>query len=210
VPRAEPKFYERDFPQTTARRERRREARNRRLVWAGTALIVLSLAMLVAGVGVPYVVSGIRDGGAVVPEDKTLRLTVPAMARVDDIPVYTAAAGDLERLDAGAVHLEGTGQPWESEANVYIAGHRLGYPGTGSFLVFYDLDKLKEGDRVVLTDASGRRYVYRVFDKLVVGSSDFHVTEPVPGRNIVSLQTCTLPDYTSRLIVRAELTKVEG
>src|SRR3712207_8448225 len=42
---------------------------------------------------------------------------------------------------------EGTGFPWEQEANVYLAGHRLGYPGYPSFLAFYDIDNLKEGDR---------------------------------------------------------------
>jgi len=30
------------------------------------------------------------------------------------------------------------------------------------------------------------------------------VTRPIQGRNIVSLQTCTLPDYSRRLIVQAE------
>jgi sortase A len=35
-----------------------------------------------------------------------------------------------------------------------------------------------------------------------------HVTRPVAGRNIVTLQTCTLPDYSQRLIVQAELTSV--
>ena len=28
---------------------------------------------------------------------------------------------------------------------------------------------------------------------------------PVSGKNIVTLQTCTLPDYTNRLLVRGEL-----
>ena len=29
--------------------------------------------------------------------------------------------------------------------------------------------------------------------------------QPVKGKNMVSLQTCTLPDYSHRLIVRGEL-----
>jgi len=32
------------------------------------------------------------------------------------------------------------------------------------------------------------------------------VTDPVPGKNVLTLQTCTLPDYSQRLIVQAELT----
>jgi sortase A len=35
------------------------------------------------------------------------------------------------------------------------------------------------------------------------------VLNPVRGKNIVSLQTCTLPDYTKRVIYQAELTNVE-
>ena len=92
---------------------------------------------------------------------------------------------------------------------MYIAGHRIGYPGTKSFLVFYDLDKLEAGDEVFLTDANGTEYSYRVFDKYITEPFEYYrVTETVPGKNIVTLQTCTLPDYTQRLIVQAELTRV--
>ena len=54
-----------------------------------------------------------------------------------------------------AIHLAGTGFPWEDEANVYMAGHRLGYPRTPSFLAFFDLNKLEQGDEIYVTDANG-------------------------------------------------------
>ncbi len=142
------------------------------------------------------------------PADTTLSLTVPKLARVDDITVRTAPATDESALEAGALHVEGTGFPWESGSNVYIAGHRLGYPGTDSYLVFWDLDALQAGDEVILTDSDGTRYTYSVFTSFVVGPYDYHVTEPVPGKRIVSLQTCTLPDYSERLVVQAELVEV--
>jgi sortase A len=91
---------------------------------------------------------------------------------------------------------------------VYIAGHRMGFPGTASYLVFWDLDNLEAGDKVVLTDANGTRYNYEVFEKFIVNPDAYSVTQPVPGRSVVSLQTCTLPDYSQRLIVQAELTSV--
>jgi sortase A len=138
-----------------------------------------------------------------------LRLTVPGMGRVDGIPVRTATPEETGKLDAGAIRLNGTGLPWQREANVYIAGHRVGYAGTGSFLLFFDLDRLREGDEVLL-EGRGRRYVYRVSEKLVVGPEEERVMETVPGKNIVSLQTCTLPDYSRRLIVRAELQEIQG
>ena len=139
------------------------------------------------------------------PANRTLKLTVPGMERVRNIPVYGAPVRDEAALRNGALHVKNTGFPWEDEANVYIAGHRLGYPRTESFLVFWDLNKLKTGDRVLLRDSEGKKYVYRVFDRFVVGPNQTRVKKPVAGKNIVSLQTCTLPDYADRLIVRAEL-----
>ncbi len=131
------------------------------------------------------------------------------MARVKDLPVLSAPANDEAALAESALHVAGTGLPWQEEANVYIAGHRIGFEGEASHLVFYDLDALREGDEVMLTDSDDTRYTYTVFRSFVVGPSDYHVTEPVPGKNIVSLQTCTpVPTFEQRLVVQAELTDV--
>jgi sortase A len=139
------------------------------------------------------------------PAQTTLKLTVPEMKRVEDVPVYDGSRGNKAALRNGTLHVKGTGYPWQRMANVYIAGHRLGFPGTKSHLVFWDLDKLENGDEVILTDANGTTYTYEVFKKFVVSPKDVHVMRPVAGKNIVSLQTCTLPDYAKRLIVQAEL-----
>ena len=71
------------------------------------------------------------------------------------------------------------------------------------------MNKVNVGDEVFVTDADGTEYTYRVFEEFVTGPSDLSVTKPLPGKNIVSLQTCTLPDYSERLVVRAELTRTE-
>jgi sortase A len=142
------------------------------------------------------------------PAQTTLELTVPEMKRVEDVPVYDGRRGDETALRNGTLHVKGTGYPWQRVANVYIAGHRLGFPGTKSHLVFWDLDKLENGDEVILTDANDTTYTYEVFKKFVVSPKDVHVMRPVAGKNIVSLQTCTLPDYAKRLIVQAELKSV--
>ncbi|MCA1729167.1 MAG: sortase, partial [Actinobacteria bacterium] len=94
--------------------------------------------------------------------------------------------------------------PWESGSNVYIAGHRLGYPNTASFLAFYGLDKLEKGDEVFLADTDGGVYTYEVSKKSVVSPTDLSITESVKDKDILTLQTCTLPDYSQRLIVQAE------
>jgi sortase A len=171
------------------------------LVFAG--LLILGYSALI---GDPLASAALFATDA--PDNSTLKLTVPEMQRVRNVPVYDGSVNDEAALHDGALHLKGSGFPWQTGANVYIAGHRLGFPGTKSYLVFWDLDKLENGDEVILTDADGTRYTYEVFKEFVVNPDDMHVTQPVAGRNVVTLQTCTLPDYKQRLIVQAELTSV--
>lgn len=143
---------------------------------------------------------------ALAPDDTTLNITVPSMERIQNAPIPDTTGDDEEALrDFHGIHLEGTGFPWQDEANVYIAGHRLGFPNTPSFLAFWDIDNMVEGDQVFVEDANGREYTYEVFQILDVAPTDLFVTEPLEGKNIVTLQTCTLPDYARRLIVQAEL-----
>ncbi len=170
------------------------------------ALALLGVALILLSVGMVFTdIRSVGDSVVAAPKNDTLRLTIPDMKRVRNVPVYNAPAGDEGALHNGTLHLNDTGFPWQREANVYIAGHRLGYPHTKSFLVFWDLNKLRPGDPVVLKDAQGKKYVYRVFDRLVVGPNNTSVKEPIACTNIVSLQTCTLPNYSERLIVRAKL-----
>jgi sortase A len=144
------------------------------------------------------------------PKKQRLKLTIPAMKRIKDDPIPTGFGTD-EKLfhDYAGVHLKSSGFPWKKTANVYIAGHRIGFPGTRSNLSFYDLEDLKNGDKVYLEDADGRKYTYVVYKKLIVDPTNLSVINPIEGKNIVSLQTCTLPDYTKRVIYRAELKGIE-
>jgi sortase A len=176
---------------------------------------LVSLVLIIAGLALIGYSLLIRDPFAIgalfgpdAPENPTMTLTIPEMRRVNEVPVYDAPMTDEAALHDGTLHANETGFPWQQGANVYIAGHRLGFPGTKSYLVFWDLDKLQRGDEVILTDANGTRYTYQVFKEFVVNPGDTHVTQPIVGRNIVTLQTCTLPDYSQRLIVQAELTAV--
>ncbi|MDQ3658258.1 MAG: sortase, partial [Actinomycetota bacterium] len=142
---------------------------------------------------------GRNPGG---PEDKTLYLTIPAL-EIEGIPVFDTLSE--EKLRDGAVHIPATGYPWQEGANVFIAGHRIGYPNTLSYYVFYRLDQLAEGDEILLQNSTGKEFKYRVTEQTVVGPENVGVMNAVKGRSIISLQTCTLPDYEERLIVRGEL-----
>jgi sortase A len=141
-----------------------------------------------------------RDPGG--PDDKTLYLTVPELG-LEDVTAYNTVSE--EKLKKSTVHIPATGFPWQKGANTYIAGHRVGYEGTNSYLIFYYLDQLSEGDEILLEDSAGTKYTYHVTDQMVVDPDNVEVMEPVEGKSLVSLQTCTLPDYEKRLIVQGKL-----
>jgi sortase A len=144
-----------------------------------------------------------------VPKDTTMYLTIPAIG-LTDIPVMEGTSEGV--LSQGVGHLSGTGFPWVPGSNTYIAGHRLGYPGTISDHVFWELPSLSIGDEVILEDTLGQKYTYRVSDILEVSPSDLSVTGST-GHDTVSLQTCIEnygdywtpgPDWFVRYIVQAD------
>ena len=145
------------------------------------------------------------------PDDPTLFLTVPKLGLFD----HTVRNDDSEQaLDVGAIKVPGTDFPWqEGDKNTYIACHRLGWPGTESHNQCLNLPSVREGDEIFLKDADGMGYEYRVSETLTVGASDSWVMEPLPGKDLISLQTCieapgdflTLgPNWLARFVVRAE------
>ncbi len=153
-------------------------------------------------------------------EDPTLSLSIPKLDKeIEEIP--TGRGDDTQLLEENAaVHLLYTGFPWQKVANVYLAGHVEGYEGTPSYKAFEGLKTLENGDEVIVTDANGTEYSYEVYEKKIVRPTDVEVLDRVPGKNIVTLQTCELvnvdengnPDYsnTERLVVRGELKDVKS
>ena len=129
---------------------------------------------------------------------------------IHSIGVYNAPVFDSDSqwaLATGVAHVPETSLPWSQSAqrNVYLAGHRMGYRETWSRMIFYNLDKLKEGDKVVLKDRTGRPYEYRVSETFLAEPADSWVMGQVRGRDMVTLQTCTpIPTFEKRLIVRAD------
>ncbi|HEX2098722.1 MAG TPA: class E sortase [Rubrobacteraceae bacterium] len=147
------------------------------------------------------------------PDDPTMYLSVPKLGISNSI-VLDGEVG----LEAGVQHLEGTGYPWLPGSNTYLAGHRVGFPGTGSDHIFYALPSMALGDEISLQDSLGQVYTYRVSNIFAVTPYDVWVAEPT-GKDIVSLQVCTeTPDdwwtigprlmssgpESGRLIVQAE------
>lgn len=149
------------------------------------------------------------------PEDKTTYLTVPKMGLYDNA-VYNSS--DPATMDYGAAKLKESGFPWQDNANPYIAAHRLGWPGTASYYQFYNLPLLAKGDPIYLTDANGTTYTYKVTEIFEVLPNETWVSKPVPGKDMISLQTCTEnygdywtmgPNWYTRYVVRGERVNVK-
>jgi sortase A len=157
----------------------------------------------------PSPVGDEASASASVPADAMMSLSVPAMG-ISDIPVVEGTSETS--LSQGAGHVPGTGYPWVPGSNTYIAGHRIGYPGTPSDHVFWNLPNLGQGDQILLTDSNGTTYTYAVSEIFEVLPTDLSVTAPTGG-DVVSLQTCIEdygdywtpgPNWFVRYVVRAE------
>jgi sortase A len=179
----------------------------------GRVLKALGVVMILAGLGCialffigPPTTGNIPTSTATQGSstDALMYLTIPKI-ELKDKEVYDSLSE--EKLKEGVIHIPGTGFPWQQGSNTYIAGHRLGYFNTGSWLVFYRLNELEQGDKIVLRDTAGKEYTYQVSQSFVVSPGDVGVLDPpggAGGGSIVSLQTCTFPNFTDRLIVRGE------
>ena len=149
------------------------------------------------------------SASASAPADTMMSLSVPAVG-ISDIPVVEGTSE--ASLSQGAGHVPGTGYPWVPGSNTYIAGHRIGYPGTPSDHVFWNLPNLGQGDQILLTDSNGTTYTYAVSEIFEVSPTDLSVTAPTGG-DVVSLQTCIEdygdywtpgPNWFVRYVVRAD------
>jgi sortase A len=131
-------------------------------------------------------------------------LTIEAMG-IYDAPVFDSDG--RWALANGVAHNPQTSLPWSPtpQRNVYLAGHRMGFRGTWSRMIFYNLHKLNTGDEVLLKDRAGTFYRYRVSEVFIADPKDVWVMGQVRGRDMVTLQTCTpYPTFEKRLIVRAD------
>ena len=126
---------------------------------------------------------------APVEEEASLFLTVPRLG----IYGHTVRNDDSEfALDLGAIKVPGSGFPWEQEdTNTYIACHRIGWPGTESYNQCLNLPAMQMGDEIFLQDTLGRVYQYRISELRAVSPNDSWIANPVSGKDVVSLQTCT-------------------
>jgi sortase A len=71
-------------------------------------------------------------------------------------------------------------------------------------MVFFNLDKLQEGDSVIVEDRSGNLYEYEVSEVFVVEPDAEWAIDPLRGSDMVTMQTCTHLGGENRIIFRAD------
>ncbi|WEV75235.1 class C sortase [Bifidobacterium sp. ESL0800] len=113
-----------------------------------------------------------------------------------NLPIYHGTSDDV--LLKGVGHLYGTSLPVGGKStNAVLSGHR----GLSTALLFTRIDELRPGD-VFYVQTLNRTMGYRVVGRHVIDPSDTHLYKVVPGRDLVTLMTCTPYGVnTQRLVI---------
>jgi sortase A len=136
------------------------------------------------------VLPSVPSGGAID------HLQIPAIG----VDKYVVEGTDENNLREGPGHYTGTAYPGQV-GNTAIAGHRTTYGAP-----FFELNNLKTGDKILLTDLNDHTWIYVVDQApVVVSPSDVSVLDPTTFAQL-TLTTCN-PRFeaTNRLVVFAKL-----
>ncbi|MDO4730287.1 MAG: class C sortase [Candidatus Saccharibacteria bacterium] len=117
-------------------------------------------------------------------------------------PIYHGVEEDA--LKHGIGHLPSTSLPTGGKGNhIALSGHR----GLPSSKLFTDLDRVREGD-IILLKIADRKLAYKVYDIEVVDPDYNDGLKIEPDRDLLTLITCTpYAVNTHRLLVHAERTE---
>ncbi len=125
------------------------------------------------------------------------RLVIPSIGV--DLPIYHGTSDTT--LEDGIGHLEGTSLPVGGPGtHAVLAGHR----GLASATLFTNLDKVVNGDTFTVY-VFGETLTYKIFSIKVVNPDETKSLNPVPGKDLITLVTCTPIGINSqRILVTAE------
>ena len=134
---------------------------------------------------------------ATLPGDVMARLVVPS-AKID-LPVRHGTEDDA--IARGAGHLFGTGLPVGGKGvNAVLTAHS----GMRTASLFDGLHDVKVGD-IAYVQVAGKKLAYKVRAIHVIKPTQLELFHPVPGKDILTLFTCTpYGTNTHRLVVTAE------
>lgn len=123
-------------------------------------------------------------------------LSIPAIG-VDET-IRSGVAIDV--IDRGVAHWVGTARPGGS-GNMVLAGHRSTHTAP-----FRDLDRLRPGDLIVVTNGVGFDVMYRVTATFIVEPEDIWITWDVPGSSMLTMFAChPKGSARQRIVVTASL-----
>lgn len=122
---------------------------------------------------------------------------------IHDEPLVVLDSVATDALAKGPGHYPDTALPGAA-GNFSVAGHRTTYGAP-----FFHLDRLRNGDRILVTDRDGASHTYEVARQHVVSPGDSWVIGEDPlgtGTPTMTLTTCN-PRFSAaeRLVVHAEL-----
>ena len=121
------------------------------------------------------------------------KIEIPAIKV--NYPVLNVASEPSMKVSVGVMYGVGLNQI----GNTVIAGHNY---RNGTF--FSNNKKLKDGDLIYITDLTGTRIKYTIYNIYTTASNDFdYATRDTAGKREVSLTTCT-DDVNSRLVIWAK------
>jgi LPXTG-site transpeptidase (sortase) family protein len=127
----------------------------------------------------------------------------------DDLKIKAPIINGIQQEDLakGLGRHKTSALPNDKGGNLVISGHRWKFGGNPAYKIFEDLDKLKNGDRVIV-HYGGREFKYEVFESGVVkdDKKGFNEVMQKTDKKWLTLYTCT-PKYTSlkRLYYRARI-----
>jgi sortase A len=126
-------------------------------------------------------------------------LTIPAIGVSETV----RAGVSLKVLDRGVGQWAGTAQPGE-DGNVVLAGHRTTFSRP-----FYDLDLLRDGDLISMTNGQGIEIMYSVSETMIVEPSDIWITFDRPNPTLTLFACHPKGSETQRIVVIADLVSTQ-
>jgi sortase A len=125
------------------------------------------------------------------------RIVIPTIGA--DLPIYHGTSDAT--LAEGVGHLEGSSLPVGGKGtHAVLAGHR----GLATSALFTDLDRVRNGDTFSLY-VFGETLTYRINSIKIVDPDDSKSLDPVAGKDLVTLVTCTPIGINSqRILVTGE------
>jgi sortase A len=131
-------------------------------------------------------------------EEQQTILTIPSA----DIEIPIVEGETEETMLEGAWHFPKSA-PLNSTGNTVIFAHRF-HKVPPAKDTFYNLDKVKVGDQIIITNKNDETFKYKVTENKVIAKNDRSILDPTE-QEVLTLVTCT-PLWTAkkRLIVTAK------